>query len=87
VTLGIFSAWAKVRNKRYFLGNTYLIQILKYSPALPSKRIALRADAPGANGAWSSRMSIGTPQPENHAILTPSGARVYRNNSRISPGR
>lgn len=24
VTLGIFSAWAKVRNKRYFLGNTYL---------------------------------------------------------------
>jgi uncharacterized membrane protein YjgN (DUF898 family) len=24
VTLGIFSAWAKVRNKRYFYGNTYL---------------------------------------------------------------
>jgi uncharacterized membrane protein YjgN (DUF898 family) len=24
VTLGIFSAWAKVRNKRYFLGNTFL---------------------------------------------------------------
>jgi uncharacterized membrane protein YjgN (DUF898 family) len=23
-TLGIFSAWAKVRNKRYFLGNTYI---------------------------------------------------------------
>ena len=24
VTLGIFSAWAKVRNKRYFYGNTYV---------------------------------------------------------------
>ena len=24
VTLGIFSAWAKVRNKRYFYGNTYI---------------------------------------------------------------
>ena len=24
VTLGIFSAWAKVRSKRYFYGNTYL---------------------------------------------------------------
>src|SRR5882757_2169232 len=24
VTLGIFSAWAKVRNKRYFYGNSYL---------------------------------------------------------------
>ena len=24
VTLGIFSAWAKVRSKRYFLGNTYI---------------------------------------------------------------
>src|ERR1700759_3419915 len=24
ITLGIFSAWAKVRSKRYFLGNTYL---------------------------------------------------------------
>src|SRR5262249_8708852 len=26
ITLGFFSAWAKVRNKRYFLGNTYLAQ-------------------------------------------------------------
>ena len=24
VTLGIFSAWAKVRSKRYFYGNTYI---------------------------------------------------------------
>ena len=24
ITLGIFSAWAKVRNKRYFYGNTFI---------------------------------------------------------------
>ena len=35
VTLGVFSAWAKVRTKRYFNGNTFLAAvILIITPAL-----------------------------------------------------
>lgn len=35
ITLGIYSAWAKVRNKRYFYGNTYLNKASFEYTALP----------------------------------------------------
>jgi uncharacterized membrane protein YjgN (DUF898 family) len=45
VTLGVYSAWAKVRNKQYFYGNTYLDDVSFAYTANPVKILIGRAIA------------------------------------------
>jgi uncharacterized membrane protein YjgN (DUF898 family) len=68
VTLGIYSAWAKVRSKRYFYGNTYLDGSPFEYTADPAKILKGRLVAVGLLAVYWLSSTI-YPQTEGFALL------------------
>jgi uncharacterized membrane protein YjgN (DUF898 family) len=58
ITLGIFSAWAKVRTRRYFYGNTYVAEHAFDYHAVPWRILVGRIIALGLFGAYNFSVNV-----------------------------
>ena len=79
ITLGIYSAWAKVRRLRYFYGNTWLdghnfeyharpIQILIEAKAFPSDHYAVESQIRLAGGDPAEWLLLLEPRPAEECL-------------------